>query len=73
MGCHHRDDSPVCYDCLRDQSVFADGCHCENQFGASNLQAQIGNYGNFIAYLLMGIPAGMLLKKWAISARPLIA
>ena len=25
--------------------------------------AQIGNYGNFIAYLLMGIPAGMLISK----------
>ena len=25
--------------------------------------AQIGNYGNFIAYLLMGIPAGMLIAK----------
>ena len=23
--------------------------------------AQIGNYGNFVAYLLMGIPAGMLI------------
>ena len=34
----------------------------KNQFGASNFQAQIGNYGNFIAYLLMGIPSGMLIK-----------
>ena len=25
--------------------------------------AQIGNYGNFIAYLLMGIPAGMIIAK----------
>ena len=25
--------------------------------------AQIGNYGNFIAYLIMGIPAGMLISK----------
>ena len=25
--------------------------------------AQIGNYGNFIAYLLMGIPAGMIISK----------
>lgn len=31
--------------------------------GVSNVLAQIGNYGNFIAYLVMGIPAGMLLKK----------
>ena len=28
----------------------------KNQFGASNVLAQIGNYGNFIAYLLMVIP-----------------
>ncbi len=26
--------------------------------------AQIGNYGNFVAYLLMGIPAGMLISKY---------
>ncbi len=25
--------------------------------------AQIGNYGNFIAYLIMGLPAGMLISK----------
>ena len=29
----------------------------------SEVLAQIGNYGNFIAYLLMGIPAGMLISK----------
>ena len=28
----------------------------KNQFGASNFLSQIGNYGNFIAYLVMGIP-----------------
>ena len=28
----------------------------KNDFGASNVLAQIGNYGNFIAYLVMGIP-----------------
>ena len=27
----------------------------KNDFGASNVLAQIGNYGNFIAYLVMGI------------------
>ncbi len=45
----------------------------KNQFGASNLQAQIGNYGNFIAYLVMGIPAGMLLKKVGYKRTALIA
>ena len=29
----------------------------------SDVLAQIGNYGNFIAYLIMGIPAGMLISK----------
>jgi len=29
----------------------------------SEVLAQIGNYGNFVAYLLMGIPAGMLIAK----------
>lgn len=33
----------------------------KNQFGASDFLAQVGNYGNFIAYLLMGIPSGMLI------------
>ena len=45
----------------------------KNQFGASNLESQIGNYGNFIAYLLMGIPAGMLLKKFGYKATALMA
>lgn len=45
----------------------------KNQFGASNLQAQIGNYGNFIAYLVMGIPSGMLIKKFGYKATALIA
>ncbi|MBQ8501334.1 MAG: MFS transporter [Bacteroides sp.] len=35
----------------------------KNDFGASNVLAQIGNVGNFIAYLVMGIPAGMLISK----------
>ena len=36
----------------------------KNQFGASDVLAQVGNYGNFIAYLVMGIPSGMLIKKF---------
>jgi len=35
----------------------------KNQFGLSNFQAQLGNAANFIAYLVMGIPSGLLLKK----------
>ena len=45
----------------------------KNQFGASNLEAQIGNYGNFIAYLIMGIPSGMLIKKYGYKATALMA
>lgn len=45
----------------------------KNQFGASNLESQIGNYGNFIAYLVMGIPSGMLIKKYGYKATALMA
>lgn len=45
----------------------------KNQFGASNLLAQIGNYGNFIAYLVMGIPSGMLIKKIGYKKTALLA
>ena len=45
----------------------------KNQFGASNFLAQIGNYGNFIAYLVMGIPSGMLIKKFGYKKTSLIA
>ena len=45
----------------------------KNQFGASNFLAQIGNYGNFIAYLVMGIPSGMLIKKYGYKKTSLIA
>jgi FHS family L-fucose permease-like MFS transporter len=45
----------------------------KNQFGASNTAAQIGNYGNFIAYLLMGIPSGMLIKKFGYKKTALMA
>lgn len=45
----------------------------KNQFGASNIEAQIGNYGNFIAYLVMGIPAGMLIKRYGYKVTALMA
>ena len=35
----------------------------KNQFEVSNAMAQLGNAANFIAYAVMGIPAGMLLKR----------
>lgn len=39
------------------------GVIVKNQFGCSNLLAQIGAYGNYGAYLLMGIPSGMIVEK----------
>ena len=45
----------------------------KNQFGASNFLAQIGNYGNFGAYLVMGLPSGMLIKKYGYKKTALIA
>ena len=45
----------------------------KNQFGASNFLSQIGNYGNFIAYLIMGIPSGMLIKKFGYKKTALMA
>ncbi len=44
----------------------------KNQGNISNVVAQIGNYGNFVAYLLMGIPAGMLISKFGYKKTALI-
>lgn len=38
----------------------------------SEVLAQIGNYGNFVAYLVMGIPAGMLISKYGYKKTALI-
>lgn len=45
----------------------------QNQFGASELQSQIGNYANFVAYLVMGIPSGMLIVKCGYKKTALLA
>ena len=45
----------------------------QNQFGATELESQIGNYANFIAYLVMGIPSGMLIVKFGYKKTALIA
>lgn len=44
----------------------------KNQGEISNVLAQIGNYGNFVAYLIMGIPAGMLISKYGYKKTALI-
>ena len=45
----------------------------KNQFGASNFEAQLGNAANFIAYAVMGIPSGLLLKKIGYKNTALLA
>ena len=44
----------------------------KNQGEVSNVLAQIGNYANFVAYLVMGIPAGMLISKYGYKKTALI-
>lgn len=45
----------------------------KNQLGVSNVLAQVGNYANFVAYLVMGIPSGLLIKKFGYKNTALIA
>ena len=39
------------------------GVIVKNQFMVSNLESQLGNLANFIAYAFMGIPAGKMLER----------
>ena len=39
------------------------GVIAKNQFQTSNFLAQLGNAANFFAYLFMGIPGGLILKR----------
>lgn len=43
------------------------------QFHASNALSQLGNLANFIAYACMGLPAGMLIKKFGYKKTSLLA
>ena len=43
------------------------------QFGASNFESQLGFLGNFLAYAFMGIPAGIMLKKFGYKTTALTA
>lgn len=45
----------------------------KNNFHVSDSLAQIGNYGNFGAYFLMGIPAGLLIQKYGYKKTALMA
>ncbi|MBQ9473105.1 MAG: MFS transporter [Bacteroidales bacterium] len=39
------------------------GVIARHQFEVSNFASQLGNFANFIAYLCMGVPAGLLLSR----------
>ena len=39
------------------------GVIAKNQFQTSNFMSQLGNAANFFAYLFMGIPGGLILKR----------
>ena len=39
------------------------GVIVKNQDGIQNWMSQLGNFANFFAYLFMGLPAGMFLKR----------
>ena len=45
----------------------------KNNFVMSNFAAQLGNAANFIAYAVMGIPAGLLLKRIGYRKTALVA
>lgn len=49
------------------------GVIVKNQFAVANWMSQLGNFANFIAYALMGIPAGMMLKRIGYKKTALIA
>jgi FHS family L-fucose permease-like MFS transporter len=49
------------------------GVIVKNQFGASNFLSQLGNLANFLAYAIMGIPTGILLKKYGYKKTALAA
>jgi len=49
------------------------GIVLKNQFGVSNFMGLLGNMGNFIAYAVMGVPAGILLQKYGYKKTALIA
>lgn len=45
----------------------------KSNFAVSNFAAQLGNAANFIAYAVMGIPSGLLLKKIGYQRTALLA
>ena len=49
------------------------GVIVKNQFGASNTASQLGSAANFFAYLFMGIPGGLILKRKGYKFTALLA
>ena len=49
------------------------GVIVKTQFGASNAMAQLGTLANFIAYAVMGVPAGLILKRKGYKFTSLLA
>ncbi|MCF0174081.1 MAG: MFS transporter [Bacteroidales bacterium] len=49
------------------------GVIVKEQFGATNALSQLGTLANFIAYLCMGIPAGLILKRKGYKFTALLA
>ena len=45
----------------------------KNNFSVSDTLSQVGNYGNFGAYLIMGVPAGLLIQKYGYKKTALMA
>ncbi len=49
------------------------GVIVKDQFGLSNFQSQLGNFANFLAYLIMGIPAGKMIESIGYKKTALVA
>ena len=49
------------------------GIVLKNQFDVSNALGMLGNFGNFIAYAVMGIPSGILMQRVGYKKTALIA
>ena len=49
------------------------GVIVKNQFGASNTASQLGSAANFFAYLFMGIPGGLILKRKGYKSTSILA
>ena len=45
----------------------------KNQFGVANWMGTLGVFANFIAYAIMGIPAGNMLQKYGYKKTALVA